>query len=323
MLDTRTHTSTHTSTHIYTHRQHAHASMHTHKRTHKCTHIGTHAHAHTHTHAQAHTHTHAQGVVAGQNHLRRQVWLAYHAPYSTERHSDFIAAAAAAGGVSHEVLGWTAEGRPMDMLTLGAVRAATACHRRRLSVWRSLPFAAFPFRSSCNPFTAVLCRGRSTSGLSAGSTLARPVRCTRIALCVLTALHVLFTAFHCLYLRCPTALPLPFPGVRARCPHRRHCARGSGVLVRGGLRWPAALDLGRLGQGRPAGSHRQVTTVRWPKRCNVPWPRPSGTRHLFHTWRVLQCGMQPKRCNVGVLDRVDHLFNSALATASPAHVRHG
>ena len=48
-----------------------------------------------------------------------QVWLAYFAPYSLERHHDLIARIAARPGVTSDVLGHSLDGRPIDRLTIG------------------------------------------------------------------------------------------------------------------------------------------------------------------------------------------------------------
>ena len=48
-----------------------------------------------------------------------QVWFAYFAPYSWERHQDLIATTALAEGVEHRVLGLTLDGRTIDCLDLG------------------------------------------------------------------------------------------------------------------------------------------------------------------------------------------------------------
>ncbi len=48
-----------------------------------------------------------------------QLWFAYFAPYSTEQHADLVSAAGSAPGVSHEVLGLTHQGRPIDYLRIG------------------------------------------------------------------------------------------------------------------------------------------------------------------------------------------------------------
>ena len=47
------------------------------------------------------------------------VWIAYFAPYSTERHQDLVARIAAAPGVAHERLGATLDGLDIDLLTIG------------------------------------------------------------------------------------------------------------------------------------------------------------------------------------------------------------
>jgi len=47
------------------------------------------------------------------------VWVAYFAPYSMERHHDFVAWAAAQPGVTHTEPGLTLDGQPLDVLTLG------------------------------------------------------------------------------------------------------------------------------------------------------------------------------------------------------------
>ncbi|MFK8080092.1 MAG: M14-type cytosolic carboxypeptidase, partial [Granulosicoccus sp.] len=49
-----------------------------------------------------------------------QMWFAYFAPYSLERHADKVSAAAQMPGVHHEVLGLTAQGRPIDYLQVSA-----------------------------------------------------------------------------------------------------------------------------------------------------------------------------------------------------------
>lgn len=46
-------------------------------------------------------------------------WFAYFAPYSWERHQELVASAALAEGVSHRVLGFSHDGRPIDCLDLG------------------------------------------------------------------------------------------------------------------------------------------------------------------------------------------------------------
>lgn len=51
--------------------------------------------------------------------LGDQVWFAYFAPYSMERHHDLIARSAMAEGVAHRVLGRTLDGQPIDCLELG------------------------------------------------------------------------------------------------------------------------------------------------------------------------------------------------------------
>jgi murein tripeptide amidase MpaA len=48
-----------------------------------------------------------------------QIWLAYFAPYSMERHHDLIARMAARPGVTADVLGHSIDGRPIDRLVLG------------------------------------------------------------------------------------------------------------------------------------------------------------------------------------------------------------
>lgn len=48
-----------------------------------------------------------------------QVWFAYFAPYSWERHQDLIATTALTEGVEHRVLGLTLDGRTIDCLDLG------------------------------------------------------------------------------------------------------------------------------------------------------------------------------------------------------------
>lgn len=48
-----------------------------------------------------------------------QLWLAYFAPYSMERHHDLIARIAARPGVRADVLGHSLDGRPIDRLTVG------------------------------------------------------------------------------------------------------------------------------------------------------------------------------------------------------------
>ena len=47
------------------------------------------------------------------------VWFAYFAPYSQERHADLIADTAGYPGVGHGVLGYSLDGRAIDVLTLG------------------------------------------------------------------------------------------------------------------------------------------------------------------------------------------------------------
>lgn len=48
-----------------------------------------------------------------------QVWFAYFAPYSWERHQDLVATTALAAGVEHRVLGHSLDGRTIDCLDLG------------------------------------------------------------------------------------------------------------------------------------------------------------------------------------------------------------
>ena len=48
-----------------------------------------------------------------------QIWLAYFAPYSMERHHDLIARIAARPGVAADVLGHSIDGRPIDRLVIG------------------------------------------------------------------------------------------------------------------------------------------------------------------------------------------------------------
>ena len=48
-----------------------------------------------------------------------QLWCAYFAPYSMERHHDLVARAAAGDGVRARVLGQTLDGQPLDLLELG------------------------------------------------------------------------------------------------------------------------------------------------------------------------------------------------------------
>lgn len=46
-------------------------------------------------------------------------WFAYFAPYSMERHHDLVAETALAPGVTHECLGHSLEGQPIDCLVMG------------------------------------------------------------------------------------------------------------------------------------------------------------------------------------------------------------
>ncbi len=48
-----------------------------------------------------------------------QLWIAYFAPYSVERHHDLVARIAACPGVSADVLGHSLDGQPIDRLRLG------------------------------------------------------------------------------------------------------------------------------------------------------------------------------------------------------------
>lgn len=48
-----------------------------------------------------------------------QLWVAYFAPYSIERHHDLVARIAAAPGVRARVLGTSLEGQPIDCLAMG------------------------------------------------------------------------------------------------------------------------------------------------------------------------------------------------------------
>lgn len=47
------------------------------------------------------------------------LWVAYFAPYSMERHHDFVSWAALQPGVAHKELGLTLDGQPLDLLTMG------------------------------------------------------------------------------------------------------------------------------------------------------------------------------------------------------------
>jgi len=47
------------------------------------------------------------------------LWVAYFAPYSSDRHAATIARIAAEPGVTHKVLGQTLDGRPIDVISLG------------------------------------------------------------------------------------------------------------------------------------------------------------------------------------------------------------
>jgi len=51
---------------------------------------------------------------------RESVWFAYFAPYSYERHQSLIAKAAASPKAEAQVLGYTLQGRPIDMIKLGS-----------------------------------------------------------------------------------------------------------------------------------------------------------------------------------------------------------
>ncbi|MXO86365.1 hypothetical protein GRI38_10050 [Altererythrobacter aurantiacus] len=46
-------------------------------------------------------------------------WFAYFAPYSMERHHDLVSEAALSEGVSHETIGTTLDGQPLDYLSCG------------------------------------------------------------------------------------------------------------------------------------------------------------------------------------------------------------
>lgn len=48
-----------------------------------------------------------------------QLWFAYFAPYSLERHHDLIARTATQPGVTADVLGYSLDGRPIDRLRIG------------------------------------------------------------------------------------------------------------------------------------------------------------------------------------------------------------
>jgi len=47
------------------------------------------------------------------------LWVAYFAPYSMERHHDLVAWSACQPGVTHQELGLTLDGQPLDLLRLG------------------------------------------------------------------------------------------------------------------------------------------------------------------------------------------------------------
>lgn len=59
------------------------------------------------------------------------VWIAYFAPYSMERHHDFIAWAACQPGVELRLLGHTLDGQPLDLLTLGEGRRQVWLYARQ------------------------------------------------------------------------------------------------------------------------------------------------------------------------------------------------
>lgn len=66
------------------------------------------------------------------------VWFAYFAPYTMDRHLDFIAAAATAEGVQYESLGVTHQGRDIDYLKVSALpsEAANEAHNsKRKQLW--------------------------------------------------------------------------------------------------------------------------------------------------------------------------------------------
>lgn len=58
-------------------------------------------------------------LVFGHTPETDSVWYAYFAPYSLERHHDLVAWAGEQPGVTHDVLGTTAEGRDLDRIRVG------------------------------------------------------------------------------------------------------------------------------------------------------------------------------------------------------------
>ena len=60
-----------------------------------------------------------------------QIWLAYFAPYSLERHHDLIARIAAQPGVAADVLGHSLDGRPIDRLVVGTGAKAVWLYARQ------------------------------------------------------------------------------------------------------------------------------------------------------------------------------------------------
>ena len=60
-----------------------------------------------------------------------QLWLAYFAPYSLERHHDLVARMAARPGVTADVLGHSLDGRPIDRLIIGEGRKTVWLYARQ------------------------------------------------------------------------------------------------------------------------------------------------------------------------------------------------
>jgi murein tripeptide amidase MpaA len=64
--------------------------------------------------------SYAGGVLTIKHHCEADiVWFAYFAPYTMERHHDLIARMAAIPSVTHQELGQTHEGQPIDLLRMG------------------------------------------------------------------------------------------------------------------------------------------------------------------------------------------------------------
>jgi murein tripeptide amidase MpaA len=78
---------------------------------------------------QAKTSYHAGQLTIEHTPKSNSLWLAYHAPYSMERHHDLVARLGQAADVSLEVLGQTLDGQDLDLITLSPPAATIATRK--------------------------------------------------------------------------------------------------------------------------------------------------------------------------------------------------